>query len=77
MNKEQVRQRQIRIKILLLQRGLTHEEIARRIGKSKAGVTKTLRGELTSKATQAAIAKVLGVRPEEIFDIQPDQKKSA
>lgn len=55
------------IRVLLIQRDLTLEKIAKKIGKSKAAVTMTLQGRLRNAETREKIAKALGVSVSDLF----------
>jgi transcriptional regulator with XRE-family HTH domain len=65
MNKPRISGKALRI--LLIQKDLTLEQVAKRIGKSKAAVTMTLQGKLQGKETREAIARVIGVSVNDLF----------
>jgi len=55
------------LRILLIQKDLTLQEIAARIGKSKAAITMTLQGKLRNIETRRRIAAELGVSVSDLF----------
>ncbi len=64
---QQNRKREIQIKIALLQRGTTATKIARRLGISKALLSKMFAGTHKGYAHRAAVARALGLAESAVF----------
>ena len=57
----------LKVKILLLQKGITQADIARALGLSPAGVSYILFGQRAGYRYQRRIAKILGVKISDLF----------
>jgi len=62
------REESIRIKILMLKKGLTAAEIGRRIGLTRYAITGVINFKWESPRVRNAICKALGVAYEELWD---------
>ena len=57
----------LKVKILLLQKGITQAEIARTLGLSPAGISYILFGQRAGYRYQRRIAQILGVKMSDLF----------
>lgn len=69
--------RATRIKILLLERGLTQAEIARSIGVSRAHVGQVINGQKQNPKLRRQIAKILDLPAEDLWQDRQDKMACA
>lgn len=53
--------------------GVTHQDLADKIGLKRATITNTMNEERTNRNTQQAIADILQVDREKLFKVIPDE----